>query len=132
MAKQAKLSNSGNNGDDGGFDDMYGSNWLSPDDIKKPFRTTIEDWERQTFKGPNGGKEKDKMVLTLKDVKKPAVLNKTNALNLAGKYGKSPNNWVGKPVLVKAEMTSFGGKPVKGVRMYPVDPNDMQGDDIPY
>jgi len=110
---------------------MYGSNWSSPDDIKKPFHTVIESWERQTFSAPGGG-EKDKMVLTLKDVKKPVVLNKTNALNLAGAFGKLPDQWIGKPVLVKVEMTSYAGKPVKGIRIYPVDLDDMKDDDIPY
>ena len=129
MAKTAKVSKPEES--DGGFDDMYGSNWLSPDDIKKPFRTVIESWERQTFPGPGGG-EKDKMVLTLKDVKKPAVLNKTNALNLAGAFGKLPDQWIGKLVLVKVEMTSYAGKPTKGIRMYPVDPDDMKGDNITY
>jgi hypothetical protein len=129
MAKNAKVSKMEESDD--GFDDLYGSAWLSPDDIKKPFRTVIESWERQTFSTPGGG-EKDKYVLTLKDARKPCVLNKTNALNLAGTFGKLPNQWVGKPVLVKVEMTSYAGKPVKGVRMYPVDLDDMKGDDVPY
>jgi hypothetical protein len=34
-------------------------------------------------------------------------------------------------VLVKTEMTQYGGKSMPGVRLYPVDPNDMN-DDIPY
>ena len=130
MAKQAKLSKP--EASDDAFDDMYGSNWLSPDDIKKPFTTTIETWERQTFTGQGGKGDKDKMVLTLKGVRKSAVLNKTNALAISSVYGKSPDRWIGKPVLVKTEMTSYGGKPVKGVRMYPVDPDDMKGDDVPY
>jgi hypothetical protein len=131
MAKPAKISKPED--DTNGFDDMYGSKWLSPDDIKKPYRTVIEGWERQTFTGPNsGGKEVDKVVLKLKDIRKPAVLNKTNAISLATTYGKLCDRWVGKPVIVKCEMTSYAGKPVKGLRMYPVDPNDMGSDEIPY
>jgi hypothetical protein len=129
MAKVAKVSKLEES--DGAFEELYGSHWLSPDDIKKPFRTVIESWERQTFSAPGGG-EKDKMVLTLKDVRKRCVVNKTNALSLASAFGKLPNQWVGKPVLVKVEMTSYAGKPVKGVRMYPVDLDDMKGDDVPY
>jgi hypothetical protein len=131
MAKQAKLAKPEEPYDDGGFDDMYGSNWLSPEDIRKPTQTSIEAWERSTFKGPNG-KDKDKIVLTLKGVKKPAVLNKTNATNMADAFGKPPDNWIGKLVLLKVEMTQYGGKPVKGLRLYAVDPNDMQGDKIDY
>jgi len=29
-------------------------------------------------------------------------------------------------------MTSYAGKPVKGIRIYPVDLDDMKDDDIPY
>jgi hypothetical protein len=129
MAKPSKLSKPETSDD--AFEDMYGSNWLAPDDIKKPFYTTIVTWERQTFTGQTGKGDKDKMVLTLKDVKKSAVLNKTNALSLAAAYGKSPDRWIGKPVLVKVEMTSYQGKPVKGIRLYSSDPDDMKGDSVP-
>ena len=128
MARQAKLSNSENNGDDDAFNDMYGSAWVSPDDIKKPFYSRIEAWERQTFNVTGGKGEKDKYVLTLRGLKKKLVLNKTNALNLAIVHGKNPNNWIGKSVLVKTEMTSYAGKPTPGVRIHPVDPNDMNDD----
>jgi hypothetical protein len=128
MAKQVKHLEAA---DDGGFDDMYGSNWTSPDDIKRPLTAKIKAQERQTFKG-TGGAEKDKLVLTLEGVKKPVVCNKTNALNLATAFGKVPAHWVGKHVTIKAEMTSYAGKPVKGVRLYPADPDDMQGDKITY
>lgn len=130
MAKPAKLSKPEASEDD--FNDMYGSNWLSPEDIKKPFTTIIEAWERQTFNGPGGGATKDKVVLTLRNIKKLAVLNKTNALNLATEYGKVYDHWIGKPVLVKVEMTQYQGKPTKGVRMYPVNAEDMKGDAIPF
>jgi len=129
MAKQAKLAH--HEPDTDAFDDMYGSNWMSPSDIKRPFRTDIESWEKATFKGQNG-KDKDKIILMLKGMKKPCVLNKTNAVSIASMFGKDPNLWVGKPVLVKTEMTSYAGKPTPGVRLYPVDPNDMQGDDITF
>ena len=129
MAKSAKAPIS-HSPDDGGFDDMYGSHWLSPEDIKKPFYSSIDAQERETFTGQGGGPEKSKLVLRLRGVKKPFVLNKTNALNLASTYGKSPGNWIGKPVLVKVEMTSYAGKPVKGVRLYPHDLGDTN-DSIP-
>jgi hypothetical protein len=106
------------------FDDCYGSNWLGPDDAKKPIHSKPQTWERQTFKGSDG-KEKDKIVLTFEGVKKPCVVNKTNALSLAGAYGKSPDGWIGKPVTIRAEMTSFGGKPVRGIRLYPTEAEDV-------
>jgi hypothetical protein len=124
MTKAAKLSKP-EAIDDDVFSDMYGSNWFGPDDVRKMFTTLIESWERVTFAGIGGKAERDKIVLTLKGVKKPVPLNKTNALNLASAWGKNPNNWVGKRVRVQVELTSYAGKPTKGLRLYPVDPNDM-------
>jgi hypothetical protein len=93
MAKQAKAAIVSEAPDTDAYDDMYGSAWLSADDIKKPFRTTIEGWERSTFK--QDGKNKDKAVLKLKGVKKSCVLNKTNVANLALQYSKDFDRWVG-------------------------------------
>jgi hypothetical protein len=55
------------------------------------------------------------------------VVNKTNASNLAEAFGKDFANWPNKPVLVKSEPTTFGGKPMRGLRVYP---DDMEGDGI--
>jgi hypothetical protein len=128
MQKPAKLAKPEENDD--AFNDMYGSAWTSPDDIRKNFYSTIETQEPQAFDDGKKG-EKTKLVITLKGVKKPFVLNKTNALNLASVYGKVPANWVGKSVLVKKEMTNYQGKPMPCIRIYPHDPNDMGGDSIP-
>jgi hypothetical protein len=133
MAKPAKLSppNSTGSSDDGGYDDMYGSNWLSPDDVKKNFYAISKRQERQTFS--QGGKgEKDKVVIFFDGIKKGLVLNKTNAGSLASVYGKPPANWVGKRILIKREMTNFQGKPTPCIRIYPADGDDMSGDGIPY
>jgi hypothetical protein len=55
---------------------------------------------------------------------KPIVVNKTNALNLSEQYGKDFEEWVGKGVTVKAEPTTFAGKRVMGLRLYPVGDED--------
>jgi hypothetical protein len=110
---------------------MYGTRFLSADDVKKPTRTTIAAVDREIFDRPDGRSDA-KATLTFKDFAKPVVCNKTNAANLANSFGKNFADWVGKPVLVRPEMTSFGGKPVRGLRLYPIDKNDMQGDGVPY
>jgi hypothetical protein len=71
-----------------------------------------------------GERSKEKAVLHLKGVRKPVVCNKTNANNLAEKYGKGGVGfveWIGKRVTVKAEPTTFGGKRVMGLRLYPAN-----------
>jgi hypothetical protein len=131
MGKPAKSPFQNPQQDEDSFDDMYGSSWLAPEDIKKPFYSSIDAQETQTFNGQGGQPAKSKIVLTLRGIKKKLPLNKTNANNLAGSFTKNPKSWVGKPVLVKVEMTAFQGKPVKGIRIYAHNPDDMGGDAIP-
>jgi hypothetical protein len=105
------------------FDDLYGSQYLTASDLKKPFTSVIEEVDKQDF-ARQGERQKIKVVLHLKGVRKPIIVNKTNALNLSEQYGKDFDEWVGKRVRVQAERTSFGGKPVMGLRLYPVTNED--------
>jgi hypothetical protein len=108
------------------FDDIYGSQYLAASDVKKPFTSTIEEVDKLDF-ARQGERQKIKAVLHLKGVRKPIVCNKTNALNLSEEYGKGGENfidWVGKRVTVKAEPTTFGGKRVMGLRLYPAKAED--------
>jgi hypothetical protein len=102
------------------FDDLYGSQYLAAADLKKPFTTAIEEIDEQDFARQGEG-QRLKKVLRLKGVRKPVVLNKTNALSLGEEFGKDFDDWIGKRVTVRAESTSFQGKPVKGLRLYPAN-----------
>jgi hypothetical protein len=138
MAKTTKTiagsrgSGKASDDDETAFEDMYGSKYLSASDVKKPTASEIESVGREVFDRP-GRTSEAKATLNLKGFLKPAVLNKTNANALAEAFGKAmARDWPGKPVLVKVEQTSFQGKPTKGVRIYPRDPDDMRGDAIGY
>jgi hypothetical protein len=85
--------------------------------------TVIEEVEQQDV-ARQGERQRMKAVLHLKGVRKPIVVNKTNALNLAEQYGKDFDAWVGKRVTVKAEDTTFQGKRTKGLRLYPANGED--------
>jgi hypothetical protein len=50
---------------------------------------------------------------------KPAVLNKTNALQLAAAYGDDTDNWPGKPIEIWAENVQFQGRIVPGIKVLP-------------
>jgi hypothetical protein len=101
------------------FDDMYGSQYLSATDVKKPVTTVIEQVEQDDF-ARQGERKKVKAILHLRGFKKPMILNKTNALALATAFGKNMfEDWPGKKIMVKSEPTSFGGKPTMGLRTYP-------------
>jgi hypothetical protein len=102
------------------FDDLYGSKYLAASDVKKPFITTIEAVDKINF-ARDGERQKKEAVLTLKGVSKPAVVDKTNADTLSEAFGKEFDDWIDKRITVKAERTQFGGKPVMGLRVYPVE-----------
>ena len=136
MAKNVKKQNSTGAGNGGGmneddFNNMYGTKYLSSDDVGKPTETVITAIEKEVFDRADGRSEA-KALLHCKAFSKACVCNKTNGRMLAAGFGKNPADWLGKPVLVRAEMTSFGGKPVKGIRVYPVGTDDMKGDGISY
>ena len=135
MAKTIKssgtrTSNSGGMSEDD-FNNMYGTKYLSSDDVRKSTETVITTIEREVFDRTDGRSEA-KALLHFKAFPKPCVCNKTNALSLAEAYGKNPADWIGKPVIVRTEPTSFGGKPTKGIRVYPTNADDMKGDKITY
>jgi hypothetical protein len=99
------------------FDDLYGSKYLAASDVKKPFTTTVEAVDKVDF-ARQGERQKMKVILELKGIRKPVVVNKTNALNLSEEWGRDFDEWIGKRVTVKSERTQFGGKPVMGLRLY--------------
>jgi hypothetical protein len=117
MAKQVKHHEPEDETD--AFDEMYGSNYYGADDVKKTFTADVATVEQEAFKDDKKGGEKKKLVVTLAGVRKPIILNKTNARVLAEAFGKVPRLWVGKPVTVKVEQTSYQGRSCKGLRLYP-------------
>jgi hypothetical protein len=105
------------------FDDLYGSNFLAATDLKKSITTVIEQVEQQDF-ARQGERKKMKAVLHLRGIKKPVIVNKTNALTLAAAFGKDFDGWIDQHVTIKAEPTTFAGKPTKGIRLYSANGED--------
>ena len=105
------------------FDDLYGSNFLAATDLKKPITAIVEQVEQQDF-ARQGERRKMKAVLHVRGIKKPIVVNKTNALTLAAAFGKDFDDWIDQRVTIKAEPTTFGGKPTKGIRLYSTNGED--------
>ena len=100
MTKSVKHSGAGGGNGGGGlneddFNDMYGTKYLGPDDVKKPTATMTDAVDKEIFDRPDGRSEA-KVLLHFKAFRKPLPCNKTNALNLASAYGKNPADWVGK------------------------------------
>ena len=102
------------------YDSMYGSKYLAATELKGPTKVTIDHVDRVTFDKP-GEAKRTKAVLYFVGAKKAMVLNKTNADALAAAYGRDFDDWLGKKVTIKAEHTTFGGKRVPCLRLYPIE-----------
>jgi hypothetical protein len=102
------------------FDDLYGTKFLSATELKGPVTAVIESMTEESFIRP-GERPQRKMVAHCKGAKKGLVINKTNALTLATAYGRDMQAWIGKRITVKAEPTTFGGRPTLGLRVYPAE-----------
>ena len=128
------------------YDEMYGSKYLAATELKGPTKVTIDHVGKETFKKP-GEPDRTKAVLFFVGAKKAMVCNKTNADVLASAYGRDFDDWEGKRVTIKAEHTTFGGKRVLGLRLYPelkpnsniittgsaaAMPNNEMEDEIPF
>jgi len=77
---------------------------------------TIDRVETDNVAG-NGEPEECKPILFFARKEKGLVLNKTNANTIAGAYGHETDDWAGKPVLIYATETQYGGKMVPCVRV---------------
>jgi len=64
-----------------------------------------------------------KPCLSFDEVDKSLVLNKTNAMIIAGMYGDKNIDvtWIGKKITLHVEMTTFQGKPTPGIRVKLID-----------
>jgi hypothetical protein len=104
------------------YDDLYGSRFLAATDLKAPTNAVIERIEQETFTR-DGGPSRRKAVLFFKNRVKGIVCNKTNAITLGDAFGKDFVSWVGKTITITPENTTFGGKLVKALRLYPAQNN---------
>jgi hypothetical protein len=100
------------------YDDLYGSRFLAATDLKAPVNAMIERIEQETF-ARDGGPARRKAVLYFKNKTKGVVCNKTNAMTLGSAFGKNFSAWIGKSVTITPENTTFSGKVVKALRLYP-------------
>src|SRR5262245_58691070 len=100
------------------YDDLYGSRFLAATDLKGP--VTVDRINYEQFTRP-GEPTRTKAVIYFRNGKKGMVVKKTNAENMAAAFGKPFAGWVGNRVTLRAEQTMFGGKPTRGLRIYPAN-----------
>jgi len=82
------------------YQDLYGSEYLSPDDLKpgQKVEATFTSYEvRELF---CKGKKNYRCTMTAENRKKRVCINKTSAKAMARAWGKDFSNWLNKPVTI--------------------------------
>jgi len=100
--------------ENGLFNDLYGSKYLSAADLNgDTIRKRIGRFTVEELKDPKDNSSKRRIILYFNDLAKALVLNKTNATKLAASHGQDPNAWIGIVCELYAEMTSLGKEGVR-------------------
>lgn len=109
MVKRKKLSS---------IDELYPpiTTFMRAIDITEPRKLTIESTEVKEIENRKDGTKSKEGIIHFAGTKDVLVLNRTNYNFLLENYGTS-ENWTGKKVTVTTEMTSFAGRPVRGIRL---------------
>ncbi len=95
------------------IDELYQSQWIKATDLGRPITATIKSVEMRPVRG-----NEEKPVLVFAADTKPMILNRTNAMIVAGLYGNETRKWIGKPiVLYSAEVELYDGQKVEAVRV---------------
>ena len=102
------------------FDEVFGSRFVNAADLSGPVTVIIEKIDAEDFARP-GEAEKRRAILYFRGRKKGLVLNKTNAIAIASSFGKNMKEWIGHGIVLKPEMTLFGGKQTPCIRVYPLE-----------
>jgi hypothetical protein len=90
----------------------FPSNYLKASDLQgRTVTATIESCELEELG------DATKPVLRFRGQSKGAVLNKTNALNLAAAYGEDTAGWIGKSVQLSSQKVQYQGRLVDGLRV---------------
>jgi hypothetical protein len=91
------------------YNRLFGSRYLSKDDVPEPVRTTITDVRLEDVR------ERDnttisKYAVAFADFDKVMLLNVTNARTLSSELGKDASNWKGAEIEIYNDLSvSYGG-----------------------
>jgi hypothetical protein len=100
------------------FAGAYGSQHVSAEEIgDRKLKWTVSHVEKTTMPAREGKPGKDRAALHFEGQKKTLVLNTTNYNMLRAAVSRHPGEWVGAVLGVYTEWTSFGGKPIRGIRL---------------
>lgn len=99
--------------------DVYGSKYLAAKDIAgQSIDTEVIGADTELVTG--GDREaKNRVVLQCDGIRKPIVVNATNAGELSKAWGDELAGWVGRKLTVTTRAVQFGGKLVDGIALVP-------------
>jgi hypothetical protein len=98
------------------FDDIYGSKYLSGGELgDQKLKVKIGSVETVDLRQKDGSTRR-RFVLSFPGQDKSLPLNLTNANVLAQSCGKNPADWIGVPIELYTESTTFG----LGIRLRPL------------
>jgi len=78
------------------------------------------------------GDEEEKPVLYLAGKTKGVVLNRTNAMTIASKYGDDTDAWANRPIVIYPDQTMFQGRMVDCIRMRVPAATAIDASEIPF
>lgn len=70
-----------------------------------------------------------KLALSFEGKQKLMVLNRSNASAMAEVFGQETDGWLGKSVELYTIRTEFKGRPVDGLRLRPLPPEQPQAEE---
>lgn len=90
---------------------MFPNDYLAAEEFQgKTVTLTITGIKKEALR-TNAGSTEDKFILTFKETPKKLVLNKTNAVTIAGQHGTKAEAWVGKQIsLYPTTCMAFGSE----------------------
>ncbi len=95
------------------YSDTYKGAFLRAADLKgTPLKLTIDNIALEEV-----GDDGRKPVMAFRETEQKLVLNRTNASVLAEAFGDDMAAWEGQEILLRPEMTDFGGKRVPCLRI---------------
>jgi hypothetical protein len=101
------------------INDLFQSRYLTAADLKGQPRTVVITGVMAEQVG-QGAEAQVKPVITLQNVKKAFVCNRTNAAVLADTFGDETGGWIGQRIVLRSERVPFQGRLVDAIRVHPV------------
>ena len=94
--------------------DVFPSKYISSADVDgREISLVVQDVQMEDL-----ADGEQKAVLYFTKGKKGMILNVTNWNVLEEEYGTDTDSWIGQPVVLCVERTTFKGKPTKGLRLH--------------